>query len=246
MDRKKTHKKITAIVPAYNEADRIRGVLDVLVSHPRLAEIIVVDDGSTDETENIVCQYDVFYIKNERNQGKGYAMDKGVKRSKGEIILFVDADVSGLTHEMVDQIIAPVADEGLDMFIGMRNRKIYYLHLLVVFVPLLGGERALTKTLWNRLPAYYKHRFRIEAGLNFYAEHWGKGFEYTVFKGLAQVVKEKKYGWANGLKQRFGMMWNIASAQYRLYVKDAPDVLGENTLESVVSGIKRKIENRRV
>ena len=69
MDRKENNKKITAIVPAYNEAVRIKHVLDVLTTYPGFSDIIIIDDGSTDNTEDVVKKYPVNYIKNSSNQG---------------------------------------------------------------------------------------------------------------------------------------------------------------------------------
>jgi len=225
MDQQKNNKKIVAIVPAYNEQERIEDVISVLVSYGRFSDIIVVDDGSTDDTAKIVAQYPVTFLQNKMNSGKGYSMNKGVQHTDAEYIFFMDADVSGMTHDILSQIISPVVDGQTEMFIGMRNRKIYYLRYLLWFVPLLGGERALTRTLWEEVPAFYKNRFRIEAGLNFYAQHYGKGFEFGVFEGLTQVIKEKKYGFWKGFLGRIKMSYEVMSAQYRLHVVDMPTFL---------------------
>ena len=225
MDQQKNNKKIVAIVPAYNEQDRIGEVLDMLVSYGKFSDIIVVDDGSTDNTANIARQYPVTFLQNEVNSGKGYSMNRGVQYTDAEYIFFIDADVSGITHDILSQIISPVVTGQTEMFIGMRNRKIYYLRYILWFVPLLGGERALTRTLWEQVPAFYKNRFRIEAGLNFYAQHYGKGFLFSVFPGLTQVIKEKKYGFLKGFVSRIKMSFEILSAQYRLHVVDMPTVL---------------------
>lgn len=222
MDSKNNSKKVTAIIPAYNEEKRIGKVLDVVVKHPYFDEVIVVDDGSTDGTSEIVEKYNIKYLKNKFNMGKGYSMDLGVNMAKNEIIFFADADVIGLTPEIINQIIDPVIKGKVDMFIGMRNRIIYYSRFVLFFVPLLGGERALTKELWQKVPSYYKHRFRVETGLNFYAHYCGQGFSFKIFDGMKQVIKEKKYGMLRGFKQRIFMFANIISAQAKLYLIDIP------------------------
>jgi glycosyltransferase involved in cell wall biosynthesis len=239
MAEQKNSKRITAIVPAYNEAPRIGKVLEVLTTYPSFKEIIVVDDGSSDHTEDVVKNFNVRYIKNPVNNGKGYAMDRAVSLANGDVVFFCDADISGLTHGIIDEITHPVLAGEVDMFIGMRNRRWYVAHQMITFIPLLGGERALTKNLWQKLPSYYKQYFRIEAALNFYALYYGRGFQYKVFKGLSQVIKEKKYGFWDGMRQRWNMMYHIFSAQLKLHDVHIPEsarnrrLLGMIALQSV-------------
>ncbi len=132
----------------------------------------------------------------------------------------MDADLIGLTHSIVDEILRPVLRGEADMFVAMCGRRIYHVKPLMPWIPLLGGQRALKKTLWERLPPYYKHCFRVEMGLNFYARHYGRGLRYKVFHELSHVTKEKKYGWLPGFRQRLRMFLNLLSAQSRLQLFD--------------------------
>ncbi|MDH4309752.1 MAG: glycosyltransferase, partial [Acidimicrobiia bacterium] len=193
---------VTAIVAAYNEAARIGRVLEVLTTFPGFVEVVVVDDGSTDGTADVASEFPVTVLRVEPNQGKGHAMDVGVQHASTEVVFFADADIVGLTHHMIAETIGPVVDGSCEMFILMRNRKIYLLHRIMAFIPLLGGERALTRDLWVMLPPRYKDRFRIEAGLNFYAVHHGSGLKFRVFKGISQTVKEAKFGFWEGMRRR--------------------------------------------
>lgn len=213
---------VTAIVAAFNEAARIGRVLDVLTSYAGFAEVVVVDDGSSDGTAAIASAFPVTVLRVEPNQGKGHAMDVGVAHASTDLIFFADADIVGLTHDMISETISPVADGTCEMFILMRNRKIYLLHRIMAFVPLLGGERALTKHLWDMLPTRYKDRFRIEAGLNFYAIHHGSGLKYRVFKGISQTVKESKFGLWEGMRRRISMFWEVLAAAWDLQWNDLP------------------------
>ena len=219
MDKQQNHKRVAAIVPAYNEARRLGRVLSVLVSYPQFHEVLVVDDGSTDGTKEVALAYGVRVIRNEQNSGKGHAMDQGVKATESEIIFFCDADITGLTHSIINEILTPVKEGATDMFVGMRNRKIYYARLVLMFIPLLGGERAITRELWERIPQRFKERFKIETALNFYATHHGQGFLYRVFPKLGQTIKEKKYGWRRGMEWRIEMYQEIISANVELHKK---------------------------
>ena len=233
MDYKEDRKKVTAIVPAYNEGERIGAVLAVLTSYG-FREVLVIDDGSTDDTATVSSRYDVRYLK---NGGKGRAMDFGVKSANTDILFFCDADLRNMTHEVIDEIIAPVVDGKFDMFVGMNSRGIYALTWVMILVPLLGGQRAITKDLWEKLPEWYKNKFRIEAGLNFYSKYYGRGLHYKIFPNLSQVIKEKKYGFIDGTKKRFSMVFDVLHAAIRAEVVEAPrDVSRKRTLYAALAG----------
>lgn len=208
---------VTAIVPAYNEAGRLGAVLDVLVSYPGFEEVIVINDGSSDATDTITQAYPVRYLRNSTNLGKGASMDRAVKASTTNIIFFCDADITGLTHNIINEILLPVQRNEVDMFIATTNHitlKIFPFLMRYIFQ--LSGERVLTKTLWKEIPAYYKERFHIESALNFYSVHRGQGFGYTLFPELKQIKKETKRGFWLGLYQRLQMIIQITNAILRL------------------------------
>lgn len=230
MDQRNLEQKVVAIVPAYNEAERIGAVLDILTTHPQINEVIVVDDGSTDATSSVVSTYPVTLLRNEQNQGKGHAMDQAVAATTMDILFFCDADVRGLTHDIITDILSPVLSTQYDMMIAMRNRKIYYLRTILNILPILGGERALTRALWMHVPREYKNKFKIEAALNFYAKYYGHGFGYKVFPGLTQTIKEKKYGFWRGVTARIRMFLQVASAQAQLQLSDVPKTVRSGRL----------------
>ena len=79
--------KISAIVPAYNEAERIGAVLEPLLAAPSVDEIVVVDDGSTDGTAEVAQRYGVKVVRLGENRGKGAAMAAGVREANGDTLL---------------------------------------------------------------------------------------------------------------------------------------------------------------
>ena len=146
--------KVVAIVPSYNEAKRIEDVLRVLVDTDILDEIIVVDDGSKDNTEEIVKKYNkIKYLKNKVNRGKSYSIQKGVNVSDAGIIFFCDADLHNLTSEIVESIIKPVLENKTDMFLGVRDNA---LQKTLKKSAINTGERALRRWVWDKVPSFYK------------------------------------------------------------------------------------------
>lgn len=228
MGNQKSHQltgDVAAIVPAYNEERDIAGVLRELSAYPGFKEVIVVDDGSSDATAQIASTFPVRVIRHDVNRGKGEAMETGVAASDAGIIFFCDADMRGLSHDMLDRVLAPVRNCETDMVIAMRNWRMYYLSFLLSMLPILGGQRALRRDLWHKVPRQYRERFMVETALNFYARYWGNGFRYLVVPGLTQTIKEHKYGLFQGLRARMRMIGEIIHAQLVLQFSEVPNVV---------------------
>jgi esterase/lipase len=201
--------KTAAIIPAYNEAQNIDRVLRVLTQADFLSEIIVIDDGSTDNTAEVVSRFEeVKLLKNNTNKGKAQAMQQGVDNTDADILFFCDADLKGLTVEIVSQIIQPVVKRKYDMYIGVRNN---FMQKTMTLFALNSGERAVRRELWNKLPEHFKYRYRIEAGLNFIAKSRGNGYGWQKFE-YYQTLKEKKYGFFKGTILRWWMNFDVAYA----------------------------------
>lgn len=121
------HPQLSIVIPAYNEGARIEGALErvssCIAARGWDAEILVVDDGSTDATAAIVHRWmldhpRVHLIQNPGNKGKGYSVRNGMLQAAGEIVMFTDADLSAPMEE-AERLIAALAD-GADVAIGSR------------------------------------------------------------------------------------------------------------------------------
>jgi glycosyltransferase involved in cell wall biosynthesis len=210
--------KVSAIIAAYNEQDTITDVIRAVEGHPLVDEIIVVDDGSKDATSERARKTSARVITLEQNQGKAGAMNAGVRAARNETILFLDADILGLTHEIITLTATPVLTKKCGMFVAIRARRAYWLNRLLYFIPVLGGERALTKDLWRLVPRIYRKGFQIEIALNYYTKKSGRKMGFAVMPGLSQVIKEKKRGFWLGLVQRLKMCAEVFWISFRLYV----------------------------
>ena len=115
------------IIPAYNESQRISASLDKILAYIAEqkwgAEVIVVNDGSRDNTAEIVREYAkshpiVKLIENPGNRGKGYTVRNGMMHAHGDILLFTDADLSSPIQEA--QKLFAAIDKGADVTFGSR------------------------------------------------------------------------------------------------------------------------------
>jgi dolichyl-phosphate beta-glucosyltransferase len=125
---------LSIVVPAYNEARRIRGTLEKLCHfkdlRPYSVELVVVDDGSTDETVEIVAEFPgIRLVRNDRNHGKGFTVRHGVLEARGEFVLFTDADLSTPIEE-VDKLLSALQSSGADAAVGSRalQRELIGIH----------------------------------------------------------------------------------------------------------------------
>lgn len=149
-------KTLSIIIPVYNEPNTIGQVIDYVKSvdiGPYTKEIIVVDDGSTDGTADVVrARTDVQTILLEKNKGKGGALKEGIKKATGEYIIFQDADRE---YDPADfKYMLPLMESGLcDIIIGSRfkGRKQYLFGKKKNVVTFSYIGNMILKTLWNVL-----------------------------------------------------------------------------------------------
>ena len=224
--------RVSAVIPAHDEGRTISGVIAPLLCHPLIDEVIVVDDGSSDDTANCAREAGAIVIGMPSNGGKASAMSRGVLAAQNDIVFFCDGDILGLTPEMVTQIVTPVTSGEYGMFVGIRGRKTYWANRLLHFTPILGGERALRKALWDHVPPDYKRNFQIEIALNFFAKQLGQPMGFTVVHGLSQVIKERKRGLLPGLWQRCAMIRDIVVVSWRIYAVLQAQLIFERLVRS--------------
>lgn len=138
--------KLTCIICAHNEAPRIGDVLGVAALHPLISEVIVVDDGSTDGTADIVRSFpSVQLISLPLQGGKSRAFAAGVRAARHDYIMHLDADLKHLTSANITALAEPVLSRGYGMSISVRKNSLaIYRWLGLDFV---SGERALPKRI---------------------------------------------------------------------------------------------------
>ena len=136
---------ISVIIPVYNEERTISSIVEIARTWGKSQEVIVVNDGSTDHTLEALRQFGsrIRLISYNKNHGKGYAMAKGVEAATGDLLMFLDGDITGLSHNDLDAMAGPVTDGNVDMVIGVAR-----FWGVGSFEPFneVSGERVLRKT----------------------------------------------------------------------------------------------------
>ena len=114
-EQPKKYQKVSVIIPAYNEQDTVAKVVEVVKNVSIVDEIIVVNDGSSDNTEAEAIKAGARVINHETNKGKGQALYTGYKQAECDIIAFIDADIYNLTSAKVYSMIKPILEGKTDI-----------------------------------------------------------------------------------------------------------------------------------
>jgi len=116
-------RKVSVVIPAYNEEPTVAKVVRAAKECDLVDEVIVVDDGSEDNTYEEAKKAGAKVIRHEENRGKGEAMKTGLKHAEGDIVAFVDADIKNIKPEMIEKMIKPVLKGEADLVKTKFKRK---------------------------------------------------------------------------------------------------------------------------
>ena len=142
-------KKVSCIIPTYNEEEQIGIILKTL--NPLLGkildEVIVIDDFSSDRTKEIVRNNkNITLVEHIKNEGKSKTISDGIKKAKNDIILMIDGDLMGLNETNIKNLINPVLTDLVDMSISYRgNTPKWWIHFFKIET--FSGERCFYKKL---------------------------------------------------------------------------------------------------
>jgi glycosyltransferase involved in cell wall biosynthesis len=207
--------KIAAIIPAYNEAGRLGQVLGPLLQASEIDEIVIVDDGSTDDTAAVARRFSsqsprVRVIESLENLGKGGAMRRGALNTDAETILFLDADLIGFQSEHATALAGPVARGECDMTIGVFRGGRGFTDLSHFLAAWISGQRAMRRQDFLAIAGVARSRSGIETVITLQARQRRWRVAPVAMHGVTHTMKEEKIGLLRGLLARFKMYVEIA------------------------------------
>lgn len=203
--------KTAAIIPAYNEEQRIRAVLETLSGQDLLHDIIVVNDGSTDQTREVASSISgVRVVDVKRNAGKGAAIVRGCRETDADILLLLDADLLGIESRHISELLEPLLhDPDVCMTVGRFVDGRRSTNLAQKVAPTLSGQRALKRDIIDEIPDLENTGYAFEAVLTDHVKKAGMVIKEVQLKNVSQVMKEEKSGLLIGFNQRLRMYCQI-------------------------------------
>ena len=205
--------KLTCIIPAYNEEARIAAVLQAVLGHPLIDEVLVIDDGSTDATSAVVRTHpQARLITLPQNGGKTAALARGFAETESQVILLIDADLSGLSPAHLTALINPVKSGRAHMSISLRDNAPALWRW--IGLDYISGERAILRTLLTgqaealrKLP-----KFGFEVFLNALVLRAKAPLAVVRLPGVKSPLKSAKYGFWTGIKGDIAMLRDLFRA----------------------------------
>ena len=222
--------RVAAIIPAYNEANRVVAVLETIAESQSVDEVLCVTDGCSDDTAAQVAafiatrddaatagQTPVRLLELTQNIGKGGAMAHGAHHTDAEVTLFLDADLIGLRSSQVDEMLEPMlresepADMTLGLFGAVRGGPLgWWLSWCHRATPSITGQRAIRRDLFLSTPGLTRSRFGVEAAIT----RWVQSdpslkVDFVYLHAVTHPIKEEKLGLIRGSRNRLRMYRDI-------------------------------------
>ncbi len=201
--------KVAAVIPAYNEEKTVAQVVDAAKRCHLISEVIVVDDGSADGTAQAARRAGARVVCLAANVGKGGAMKAGAEATDAEIVVFLDADLVGLTPDHVRQLVEPVLQGEADITLGIFDEGRFATDMAQKITPFLTGQRALWRSILLTIPHLERTRYGVEVAISRYAEEKMLRVTRVHLKHVAHLTKEEKVGLWRGFRARLRMYWEI-------------------------------------
>ncbi len=207
MKNKKT--VVSAIVPIYCEEKTLKGVVGALLASPIIDEVICVDDASEDGSLKVLKKFSkrILLITHKKNRGKGAALVSGIRKAKGEVVAFFDADLLSLRGKHIETLLAPILKGKSRSVLGHGELK------LKAFTTWTGERAYYKKDLMPHLKEMAASRFGVEMQLN----HFFKKSKVVFLKGLKGAYKNEKFESQKVVREYVKEAIEVARTKSHLY-----------------------------
>jgi glycosyltransferase involved in cell wall biosynthesis len=218
--------KLAAVLPAYNEAGRVGNVIRVLCQVELLNEIIVVDDGSVDDTgaealEAAAGDARLSVLRHASNRGKGQAILSGWQATRATNLLFLDADLVNLENRHIMALVEPVINGWADMTVGLFRQGYWRTDLAHRLTPWLSGQRCLRAGLLSSVSMGAAAGYGFETALSLVAHKQGWRSEEVYLWGVSHLPGDVANGWRGPINKarmyahilRAWLVFNLSSGQ---------------------------------
>jgi glycosyltransferase involved in cell wall biosynthesis len=198
---------IDAVVPARDEAPTVADVVAACRRCRYVREVIVVDDGSSDDTADRAVAAGAKVVRRQSDGSKAHAMEAGVEATDAEAVLFVDADCVGLTPAHLDAICEPFVDRRAVMSLGTFDYGIW--NPLVLRFPPTTGERIIPRWVFDAVHPDRREGYTIEIMLNEVIAEGRLPTTARVMRGVTHRTKRDKFGPVEGWRRTWRMFWDL-------------------------------------
>ena len=170
-------------------------------------DVILVDDGSTDDTAERASAAGARVVRRERGGSKAHAMKAGVEATDADAVLFVDADLLGLRSHHLDAICKPFVEGRAVMSIGTFDYRLW--NPIVLRLPPTTGERVVPRWVFDAVPPSKLDGYTIEVMLNEVIAEGRLPTTAQVMHGVTHRTKREKFGPVEGWRRTWRMFWQL-------------------------------------
>lgn len=223
-----TKPKVVAVVPVYNEESFIKNTIENIKKIDLIDEIIVVDDGSTDNTKEIISKLDVTYIRLDKNRGKGYAISTAIKNTNFEYLALLDGDLGRTSDEAVKLILPAINNEadviiarfkkpkkkgGFGLVKNLANRGVYFYTKSNV-TSTLSGQRVYSRKVIDSID-YIPNRFGVEVAMTIETLRKGFSIKEVDVEMIHRETERNLEGFIHRGKQFFNILITLIILAFR-------------------------------